>query len=397
MGQASSNIVNSVQNITIDNSFLNFMTLAIIIIIIIVVVIRSLYINNLEPSEVKLMNNLYPEPNTYMNSIDDTDYTERFGDYYINTAYNACSGGSYKNDFVSTDVLISVIRQGVRCLDFAIYNENDKPVVATSTSESNYVKETYNSVDFSRVMNIINTHAFSDTARNKYDPVILHLRIKSNNTSLYEKIADIFKGYSVRMLPNGDSFLDHGQNFAETPLNKLKGKFVIIVDGSNRTFEQTKHFIEYVNLASNYSNYMYCYKYYDVKNIYDPKEFTEHNRIYMTIVLPDIGNNPENPSAQLTREYGCQMVAMRYQLPNERLQENIKFFDENGHAFVLKPDNLRAPKNKLVIVDSKNAKTITAASRAVDLAKGEVKIVTQNPDLSYKTKNVENKLFSFKY
>ena len=70
MGQASSNIVNSVKNITIDNSFLNFMTLAIIIIIIIIVVIRALYINNLEPSEVKLMNNLYPEPNTYMNSIE---------------------------------------------------------------------------------------------------------------------------------------------------------------------------------------------------------------------------------------------------------------------------------------------------------------------------------------
>ena len=390
------NNLNNININTSNNNFHYFMCAFIVIVITVVLIVRSLYINNLESSEVANMNNLYSQTNENIQSIDDT-YNQRFGDYYINTAYNACSGGNYKNDFVSPQVLVSIISQGVRCLDFAIYNENSNPVVATSTSESNFVKETYDSVPFAEVMGIINSKAFDDTANNKYDPIILHLRIKSNDIELYDNIAKIFNNYSGRMLGNSDSFLDHGQNFAETPLIQLKGKIIIIVDGSNRTFEQSKSFLEYVNLASNYSNYMYCLRYYDVKNIYDPNEFTEHNKTYMTLVLTDIGNSPENPAAQLTREYGCQMVAMRYQLSDERLQENINFFNENMHAFVLKPESLRAIKNKIVIVDGKNAKPNSEASRLADLAKGEVTILTQNPELSYKTKEVTNKLFNFKY
>ena len=390
-------VSNSLNNInTSNNNFPYFICGFVVIVITIIVIVRSLYISNLESSEISNMNYLYSQTNGNIQSINDT-YNQRFGDYYVNTAYNACSGGNYKNDFVSSQILISIISQGVRCLDFAIYNEDSNPVVATSTSESNFVKETYDSISFAEVMGIINSRAFDDTANNKYDPMILHLRIKSNHIELYDNIAKIFNNYSGRMLGNSDSFLDHGQNFAETPLIQLKGKIIIIVDGSNRTFEQSKSFLEYVNLASNYSNYMYGLRYYDVKNIYDPNEFTEHNKTYMSLVLPDIGNSPENPSAQLTRKYGCQMVAMRYQLSDERLQENINFFNQSMHAFVLKPKKLRAAKNKVVVLNSKNAKPITEASRLAGLANGQVTIVTQNPNLSYETKEVDNKLYSFNY
>ena len=396
MGNSISTIKEGINNIDTTNTKTIYFFMALIVVVtIIYVIITSLSITNLESSEVTKMNNLYPDTNGNIQSIDDT-YNQRFGDYYINTAYNACSGGNYKNDFVSVKVLDAIIRQGVRCLDFAIYNENGEPVVATSTSESNYVKETYNSVPFAQVFAVINSKGFDNT-NNKYDPIILHLRIKSNETNLYDKMATIFNSYSSRMLGNSDSFLDRGQNFAETPLNQLKGKIVIIIDGSNRSFEQSPRFLEYVNLASNYSNYMYFYRYYDVKNIYDPNEFIEHNKTYMTIVLPDKENSPENPAAQLTRKYGCQMVGMRYQLSDERLQENNKYFDENGHSFVLKPESLRAAKNKIVIVDGKNAGPVSEESRLAGLANGEVQIFTQNPKLSYKTNEVNNKLFNFKY
>ena len=43
-------------------------------------------------------------------------------DFYIKSAYNCCSTGSYKNCNVSLDMLKYVIRQGVRLLDFAIYS-----------------------------------------------------------------------------------------------------------------------------------------------------------------------------------------------------------------------------------------------------------------------------------
>jgi hypothetical protein len=61
----------------------------------------------------------------------------------------------------------------------------------------------------------------------------------------------------------------------------------------------------------------------------------------MTIVLPDNGSNPDNPSGILCREMGCQMVAMRYEEPDNSLAENEAFFDSAGYAFVLKPESLR--------------------------------------------------------
>ena len=93
----------------------------------------------------------------------------------------------------------------------------------------------------------------------------------------------------------------------------------------------------------------------------------------MTIVFPDSGVSPANPSATLCRAYGCQMVAMRYQTIDSYLLENIKFFDENKHAFVLKPEELRAPNNVIA------------------------KPTPQNPENSYKTRTYTNNLFNFNY
>ena len=83
-------------------------------------------------------------------------------DYYILTAYNCCSGGSYKNDYVGLCNLIAVISQGVRCLDFEIYSLNNQPVVATSSSPlySTCYKESYNSIPFGDVMTTIQSYAY---------------------------------------------------------------------------------------------------------------------------------------------------------------------------------------------------------------------------------------------
>ena len=61
----------------------------------------------------------------------------------------------------------------------------------------------------------------------------------------------------------------------------------------------------------------------------------------MTIVFPDKGMNPPNPSALLCRTYGCQMVAIRYQYVDNFLIQNTMMFDRAGYAFDLKPAELR--------------------------------------------------------
>ena len=85
----------------------------------------------------------------------------------------------------------------------------------------------------------------------------------------------------------------------------------------------------------------------------------------MSIVLPDGGVNPPNPSADYTRVLGCQFVAMRYQYVDNFLLSDINFFDTNGYAFVQKQENMRYIP---VTIDPP---------------------IPQNPDLSYEEKTTD--------
>ena len=103
------------------------------------------------------------------------------------------------------------------------------------------------------------------------------------------------------------------------------------------------------------------------------QELTEYNKRDMTIVLPDKGVSPNNPSGYLCRAYGCQMVAMRYQLVDNFLMENTLFFDNCGYAFCLKPADLRY-------------EPVTIPTPT-----------PQNPAYSYKTRTSKTDYYSFKF
>jgi len=133
---------------SLDEDFQSYMVMIFIGIILIIFIGYLIYLSRLQNAECDYMNNLYSSVDGNIRPINssDPDCSGNLFDYYIKTAYNACSGGSYKNNFVDICNLKAIIKQGVRCLDFEIYSVNDQPVVATSTSDSYYVKETFNSV-----------------------------------------------------------------------------------------------------------------------------------------------------------------------------------------------------------------------------------------------------------
>ena len=298
-----------------DENFIAFMVFVFIVIIIVCMIIYMIYLARLEASECTYMDNLYGSLDKYLKPISsaNSDFSGNLNDYYIKTAYNACSGGSYKNDFVNICVLKSLLKQGVRGLDFEVYSVDNQPVVATSTTNDFYVKETFNSVAFSDVMATLKNYAFSgSTAPNSTDPIIIHLRIMSNNQKMYTKLAHIFKSYENLMLGKDYSYENYGNNIGRTPLLQFLGKIIVVVDRNNKTFLQNKALMEFVNMTSN-SMFMRALNYYDVKYSPDITELQEFNKLNMTIVLPDIGGDPENPNSIICRETGCQMVAMRYQ------------------------------------------------------------------------------------
>lgn len=326
-----------------DEDFQSYMIIIFIGIIVIIFIVYMIYLSRLENSTCDYMNNLYSSVDGNIRPITsgDPDCSGNLFDYYVKSAYNACSGGNYRNDFVNVCNLKAVIKQGVRCLDFEVYSVNNQPVVSTSTSDSYYVKETFNSVNFGSVMDTIRNYAFSgSTCPNPTDPVIIHLRCKSNNQDMYSKLADIFKANNDIMLGMKYSYEIEGKNLGNVPLMSLQNKVILVMDRSNPAFIENEKLLEYVNMTSN-SIFMREYNFYDVKNTPDINELTEFNRRGMTIVIPDNGSDPANPSGMVCRASGCQMIAMRYQLVDNNLMENALFFDRAGYAFALKPADLR--------------------------------------------------------
>jgi hypothetical protein len=334
------------------------------------------YILNLDKKECNFMENIYSSLNGNIRAINsaDPDCSGNLNDYYIKTAYNACSGGSYKNDYVNICNLKAILKQGVRGLDFQVFSVDNKPVVSTSTQDSIYIKETYNSVSFSDVMDVIQNYGFSgSTAPNYTDPIIIHLRFNSNNQKMYSNLANIFKSYDSLMLGSQYSFENDGLNLGRQPLLNFKNKIILIVDKTNNSFLQNQEFLEYVNMTSNSVFMRACRYNNDVVNNPDATELTEYNKTNMTIVLPDNSISPANPSALLCRTYGCQMVALRYQYVDNFLEENALFFDGVGYAFVLKPANLRY--TPVTIPDP----------------------TPQKPELSYATRNATTDYYNFNF
>lgn len=373
MSQTEKSMNNAMNSLTqMKESTVVLLIVSITLMIILIALIYYFYYSGLRSRECKNMGDAYGELNGKIKSIDDSDlFNYAFRDYYIKSAYNCCSGGSYKNDFVDKCNLKYVLKQGVRGLDFEIFSIDDKPVVATSTSDSYYVKETFNYLYFGDVMNIIRDYAFAtSTAPNALDPIIIHLRIKSTNQDMYKNFATLLKSYETILLSKDYGFEYYGQNFGTVDIRKLTGKVVLIVERSNTTFLEVPEFYEFVNMTSN-SVFMRALHYYDIKYTPDLQELIQFNKQNITIGMPDKGSSPDNPSSIVMRECGCQLLAMRYQSIDVELEENDTFFDENGYAFVLKPERLR-----YIPV------TIPAPP-------------PQNPELSFATKTVQSDFYKF--
>jgi hypothetical protein len=340
--------------------------------IILIALLYYFYYSRLRSNNCKSMDSIYGDLNGKIKSIDSSEqFNYTFKDYYIKTAYNCCSGGNYKNDYVDLCSMKDLLKQGVRGLDFEIFSINDQPVVATSTSDSYYVKETFNYINFVDIMNVIRDYAFAtSTAPNALDPIIVHLRIKSTNQAMYKNFAKLLESYDSILLSKDYDSEYYGQNFGNVELKKLMGKVVLIVDRSNPAFLECPEFYKFINMTSN-SVFMRALHYYDIKYTPDMNELIEFNKQNMTIGMPDKGSNPENPSSIVMREMGVQLLGMRYQKIDTNIEENDIFFDENGYAFVLKPEKLR-----YIPV------TISAPP-------------PQNPELSYATRTVQSDFYKF--
>jgi hypothetical protein len=362
--------INSIKNLKESTAIVLISTITLVIIFI--AIYLYFYYSGLRSKNCSLMDSIYGNVNGKIKSIDNSEqFNYTFKDYYIKTAYNCCSGGNYRNNYVDLCILKDLLKQGVRGLDFEIYSINNKPVISSSTSDSYYIKETFNYINFVDAMNVIRDYAFSTAnSPNSLDPIIIHLRIKSTNQNMYKNFAKLLESYNSILLSKDYDSEFYGKNFGNVELKKLMGKVVIIVDRSNTSFLECPEFYKFINITSN-SVFMRALHYYDIKYTPDMNELIDFNKQNMTIGMADKGSNPDNPSSLVMREMGCQLLGMRYQKIDTNIEENDIFFNENGYAFVLKPKKLRYIPVTIPLPPP------------------------QNPELSYATRTIQSDFYKF--
>lgn len=116
----ATNVIKSVSELKESTAVL--LITVITLIIILIAFLYYFYYSRLRSKNCKTMDGIYGDLNGKIKSIDNSDqFNYTFKDYYIKTAYNCCSGGNYKNDYVDLCVMKDLLKQGVRGLDFEIF------------------------------------------------------------------------------------------------------------------------------------------------------------------------------------------------------------------------------------------------------------------------------------
>lgn len=280
-------------------------------------------------------------------SINPEDNQSKFKlrDYYIKAAHNAFNPEKFKNTTVSMDAFLYVIARGCRFVDFEVFSVENEPVIASSSVNSYNYKETYNHIPVAEAFEVLGSYVFSGAkCPNPGDPFIIHMRMMSQNITMYDNLAKIIsQSKSVARYLLGPKYGREYQtnDLGNEDLLDFKGKIILIVDGTNPIYRKTKLF-ELVNMSSK-SLFLSKYTYFGVKNVGDPAVFKDSNKKNMCLVLPEKAGRPINQGHNGPFTWGCQIVAMCFQ--EEARDEKLKAYEDKfssvGYAFVLKPEDLR--------------------------------------------------------
>ena len=306
-----------------------------------------------------------------------------FKNYYIKTAYNACCGDGYKNNFVNICALKKCIELGARCLDFEIYSYNGEPIVAASTANNNSIKETYNYIKLYKLFQLLNSYSFDPQYTScANDPMFLHFRIMSENRVIYDKFGEYIEEYLLN--DNSTNILDINKyNYKNADQNFLllsnlgshsifSKKFIIMVNTLHVPILDKSKLSKYVHIRSG-SNTCRLIRYENVVAAgTNNAMMIDESLRSLIIVLPNINNELSNYDPILPLNNGCQFVGMKFQNMDNNLLGYYKMFkDYGGFSFILKPINLRNNIQNII----QSGETISADSHTVlglGLSAGEV-------------------------
>ena len=257
--------------------------------------------------------------------------------YHVKSAYNCCCGGEYRNNFVALCALEKCISNGCRFLDFEIYSYNNDPIVASSTSNNNFIKETYNALLLSDVLSFITENAFDTLKTNCYnDPLILNFRVMSTNIAMLVKMGDLIEYYLDRGVGSSFTLLPNYNESAilSMRMKELRKKIIIICtcNPDNNIINVNTKLVKlkkYRNLIGNGSN-CYTYRYNDIVVKDGSFQLKEDTKSKFIIVLPNLDNSIKNFDSVSSFTNGCQAICMKHQNLDTNLIGYNNNFEDNG-------------------------------------------------------------------
>lgn len=256
-------------------------------------------------------------------------------EFFIKSSYNSATSG--KN--VSKDMIHYVLSRGCRFLDFAIYPLEGEPFVSLNdTIDLKNLKEKENAISLSSVLETITQNAFMHPSPNPNDPLFIQLTMKTNDTNIYEKIANsIITNFNSRL---------YNQKINETTLlNDLLGKIVIVFNKMHLqekdNYKNTKLY-EFINMESG-GNTVRIYKYNKIiKKYTTPPNINDDKTtdiLSLNIVVPEnnidlFGYDSNFSFKNIVIDYGIQITPFKFYVKDHNLIEYEKVFKDNKTAFI---------------------------------------------------------------
>ena len=245
---------------------------------------------------------------------------------------------------VNLDQVKDVLMRGCRFIELEIYSINGLPVVGYSTDSKKYNLDSENSLALGDVLNKIVSVGFAE-APHASEPIFIHMKIKTSNADLFNKIANIIKAnIEPRMYigPRGNEAM------LKTRLSKLMDKVVIVVDTDGEDSPDYKDFKQYVHMESG----KYTVRKYKVDElsagllespIVKDDGVTTGVKLIRIVYPSNTYNNPD--IKKMVPNFGVQIIANQFYSPDNNLTETERIFSDNKSSFVPIARMLRYLKN----------------------------------------------------
>ena len=309
-------------------------------------------------------------------------------DYYISSSFMTPCVGNQHYDYVSLDMINEVIQSGARYIQLPICEADVTltalPVVGTAVYGQKLITS-LNTLEIKSVLKSIRSLAFKINNKLINYPLIIHLILNTNNTTTINILADNISETLGDVLLDASKYKDF-PIFLEK-LCSLQGKIILFCTSEymgtklepfivpTKNLFNIYHFSELdpINVPSDTiykneynkklsskeqtkSNDRFKKKYPSIDYIINNansigdtiladteilNNLTSFNKVGITVVKPHYPDDVISKNFDISESvyYGCQIVAMNFQVNDINMTNYLSIFKES--SFRLKPDSLR--------------------------------------------------------